>query len=117
MPGLDIHATGERVDQVFADRIKGKTGKFIVTGVSPGGFGADTARVLALYGAKHFIGSRIKATAKWRAHLGWGTCDKGAYLSDCKIATDQAAPHVTDKETAKWLWALSEKVVGQKFDA
>jgi hypothetical protein len=57
----------------------------------------------------------------------------GGYLSDCKLATEQAAPHATDKvrrlhrskdyprlislqETAKKLWELSEKLVGQKFD-
>jgi NADP-dependent 3-hydroxy acid dehydrogenase YdfG len=30
----------------------------IVTGVSPGGFGADTARVLALYGAHVVLAGR-----------------------------------------------------------
>ncbi|KAJ7745006.1 hypothetical protein DFH07DRAFT_977954 [Mycena maculata] len=65
MPDFDINSTGERVGKVFADRIKGKT--VIVTGVSPGGFGADTARVLALYGARVILAGRsltkIKATA------------------------------------------------------
>ncbi|KAJ6604843.1 NAD-P-binding protein [Mycena vulgaris] len=65
MTGFDINSTGESVGKVFADRIKGKT--VIVTGVSPGGFGADTARVLALYGANVVLAgrslSKIKATA------------------------------------------------------
>ncbi|KAJ7230309.1 NAD-P-binding protein, partial [Mycena pura] len=62
---FDINSTGESVGKVFADKIKGKTA--IVTGVSPGGFGADTSRVLALYGAKVVLAGRsltnIKATA------------------------------------------------------
>ncbi|KAJ7346261.1 NAD-P-binding protein [Mycena albidolilacea] len=65
MSAFDINSTGESVGKVFADKIKGKT--VIVTGVSPGGFGADTARVLALYGAKVVLAgrslSKIKATA------------------------------------------------------
>ncbi|KAJ7245425.1 NAD-P-binding protein [Mycena rebaudengoi] len=65
MPGFDINSTGESVGKVFSERIQGKT--VIVTGVSPGGFGADTARVLALYGAKVVLAGRspikIKATA------------------------------------------------------
>ncbi|KAJ7773092.1 NAD-P-binding protein [Mycena metata] len=65
MPTFDINSTGESVGKVFADKIKGKT--VIVTGVSPNGFGADTARVLALYGAKVVLAgrtlSKIQATA------------------------------------------------------
>ncbi|KAF7372785.1 NAD-P-binding protein [Mycena sanguinolenta] len=65
MPAFDINSTGESVGKVFADKIKGKT--VIVTGVSPGGFGADTARALALYGAKVILAgrslSKIQATA------------------------------------------------------
>ncbi|KAJ7148693.1 NAD-P-binding protein [Mycena crocata] len=65
MPTFDINSTGESVGKVFADRIKGKT--VIVTGISPGGFGADTARVLALYGATVVLAGRnpnkIKATS------------------------------------------------------
>ncbi|KAJ6569368.1 hypothetical protein B0H19DRAFT_693539 [Mycena capillaripes] len=40
----------------------------------------------------------------------------GAYLVDCNLAPEQVAPHATDKETAKRLWELSEKLVSQKFD-
>ncbi|KAJ6453378.1 NAD-P-binding protein [Mycena sanguinolenta] len=65
MPAFDINSTGESVGKLFADKIKGKT--VIVTGVSPGGFGADTARALALYGAKFVLAgrslSKIQATA------------------------------------------------------
>ncbi|KAG6909892.1 hypothetical protein DXG01_014706 [Tephrocybe rancida] len=39
----------------------------------------------------------------------------GAYLVDCKVATEQAAPYATDKENAEKLWVLSEKIVGQTF--
>ncbi|KAG6829139.1 hypothetical protein H0H87_012508 [Tephrocybe sp. NHM501043] len=39
----------------------------------------------------------------------------GSYLSDCKVANEQAAPYALDKENAKKLWALSEEIVGQKF--
>ncbi|KAJ7247442.1 NAD-P-binding protein [Mycena haematopus] len=66
MPTFDINSTGESVGKVFADEIKGKT--VIVTGVSPGGFGAETARALALYGAKVVLAgrslSKIQATAE-----------------------------------------------------
>ncbi|KAJ7022615.1 NAD-P-binding protein [Mycena alexandri] len=65
MSTFDINSTGESVGKVFADKIKGKT--VIVTGVSPNGFGADAARVLALYGAKVVLAgrtlSKIQATA------------------------------------------------------
>ncbi|KAJ6449858.1 NAD-P-binding protein [Mycena sanguinolenta] len=65
MPRFDINSTGESVGKVFAEHIKGKT--VIVTGISPGGFGADTSRVLALYGAKVILAgrnlSKIQATA------------------------------------------------------
>ncbi|KAJ6628299.1 NAD-P-binding protein [Mycena sp. CBHHK59/15] len=43
--------------------------------------------------------------------------ETGGYLVDCKLAPEQAAAYSTDKDTAKKLWALSEKLVGQKFDA
>ncbi|ESZ92044.1 hypothetical protein SBOR_7574 [Sclerotinia borealis F-4128] len=38
----------------------------------------------------------------------------GAFLSDCQIV--QTADYTTNAENAKRLWALSEKIVGQKFD-
>lgn len=37
----------------------------------------------------------------------------GAYLENCQVVT--AAPFAADKETAKRLWAMSEKLVGQEF--
>jgi len=40
----------------------------------------------------------------------------GSYLVECQIANEQAAPYSRDKENAKRLWDLSEKIVGQKFD-
>ncbi|KAK7022339.1 short-chain dehydrogenase/reductase family protein [Favolaschia claudopus] len=39
----------------------------------------------------------------------------GAYLDDCVIPADGAAPHSTDAETAKKLWAVTEEAVGEKF--
>ncbi|KAI5478515.1 NAD-P-binding protein [Pseudohyphozyma bogoriensis] len=40
----------------------------------------------------------------------------GAFLSDCHINTEVVAPYALDKDDAAKLWALSEKLVGQKFD-
>ncbi|TGO84860.1 hypothetical protein BPOR_0457g00050 [Botrytis porri] len=39
---------------------------------------------------------------------------KGAYLTDCQIA--ETADYTTNPDYAERLWALSEKLVGQKFD-
>ncbi|KAG5720313.1 Retinol dehydrogenase 12 [Termitomyces sp. T112] len=39
----------------------------------------------------------------------------GAYLVDCKVSNEQAAPYALDKENAKKLWTISEDIVGQKF--
>ncbi|KAI0049331.1 NAD(P)-binding protein [Auriscalpium vulgare] len=39
----------------------------------------------------------------------------GAYLSDCQVHNDLAAPHAVDPENAAKLWALAEKLVGQTF--
>lgn len=72
---FDTTSTGEIVAKALASEIKGKTGEFpssfpedsvlilitsavIVTGVSPGGYGAETARVLALVGAKVVLAGR-----------------------------------------------------------
>ncbi|KAI0036667.1 NAD-P-binding protein [Vararia minispora EC-137] len=41
----------------------------------------------------------------------------GSYLTDCKVANEVAAPYALNKENAKKLWELSEKIVGQKFPA
>lgn len=41
--------------------------------------------------------------------------DSGAYLADAKVSPEQTQPYATDKEGAKKLWALSEKLVGQTF--
>jgi len=38
----------------------------------------------------------------------------GYYLSDCQLA--EAAAHAVNESTAQHLWALSEGLVGQKFD-
>ncbi|KAL2047971.1 hypothetical protein ABVK25_011142 [Lepraria finkii] len=38
----------------------------------------------------------------------------GSYLDDCNVAEPEA--YATDREKAQQLWALSEKLVGQKFD-
>ncbi|KAJ7495096.1 NAD-P-binding protein [Mycena latifolia] len=39
----------------------------------------------------------------------------GAYLDDCKDATDKIAPHSSDPANAARLWEATEKVVGQSF--
>lgn len=38
----------------------------------------------------------------------------GSYLDDCAVA--EAESYAVDKQKADWLWAISEKLVGQKFD-
>ena len=40
--------------------------------------------------------------------------NSGDYLEDCNVA--EPAAHTMDEQTAEKLWALSEKLVGQKFD-
>jgi hypothetical protein len=40
----------------------------------------------------------------------------GAYLTDCNIAIDKAAPETKSEENAKRLWVESEKLVGEKFE-
>lgn len=42
----------------------------------------------------------------------------GSCLIDCQVVTDpnQVHPHATDRESAKKLWELSEKLVGQTFN-
>ncbi|KJA19690.1 hypothetical protein HYPSUDRAFT_44061 [Hypholoma sublateritium FD-334 SS-4] len=61
---FDTSSTGESVATALASCIKGKT--VIVTGVTPGGYGAETVRVLALVGAKVVLAgrtlSKIQAT-------------------------------------------------------
>lgn len=43
--------------------------------------------------------------------------DSGAYLQDCQVVPqDKMEAHGKDAAAAKELWALSEKLVGQKFD-
>jgi hypothetical protein len=39
----------------------------------------------------------------------------GLYLADADIAKEQPKPAAMDPDTAEKLWALSEKLVGQKF--
>ncbi|KAK7007887.1 short-chain dehydrogenase/reductase family protein [Favolaschia claudopus] len=39
----------------------------------------------------------------------------GAYLEDCQIANDKVAPHASDPETARKLWDVTEKLVGESF--
>ncbi|KAF8193450.1 NAD-P-binding protein [Pholiota molesta] len=63
---FDATWTAERVAQALAENIKGKT--VIITGVTPGGYGAEASRVLALAGANLILAgrssSKIKATAE-----------------------------------------------------
>jgi len=53
------------------------------------------------------------ATIVWAA-VGAGI-PNGAYLADCAVA--QPAGHATDPEMADWLWAFSEREVGEVFPA
>ncbi|KAF7292229.1 Short-chain dehydrogenase/reductase family protein [Mycena indigotica] len=39
----------------------------------------------------------------------------GAYLDDCAISENGAAPHSTDPEIARRLWEATEELVGEKF--
>ncbi|KAJ7480751.1 NAD-P-binding protein [Mycena latifolia] len=40
----------------------------------------------------------------------------GAYLVDCKDASETIAPHSSDPANAARLWAVTEKVIGQAFE-
>ncbi|KAJ7495119.1 hypothetical protein FB451DRAFT_1477649 [Mycena latifolia] len=40
----------------------------------------------------------------------------GAYLDDCKDATDKIAPHSSDPASVARLWEVTEKLVGQSFE-
>ncbi|KAJ7677941.1 hypothetical protein DFH06DRAFT_562918 [Mycena polygramma] len=40
----------------------------------------------------------------------------GAYLIDCVDATDKIAPHTADPENAAKLWAVTEEIIGEKFN-
>ncbi|KAK7022333.1 short-chain dehydrogenase/reductase family protein [Favolaschia claudopus] len=39
----------------------------------------------------------------------------GSFLWDCAVANDKIAPHSSDPERAKRLWAATEEAVGEKF--
>ncbi|RDW64362.1 uncharacterized protein DSM5745_09773 [Aspergillus mulundensis] len=41
---------------------------------------------------------------------------RGAYLADCKVDDENVAAFATNKVFAERLWALSEELVGEKFD-
>jgi hypothetical protein len=40
--------------------------------------------------------------------------DGGAYLADCGVAT--ASAYAVDPDAARRLWALSEDLVGERFE-
>ncbi|MCJ1250027.1 hypothetical protein MMC30_007253 [Trapelia coarctata] len=44
------------------------------------------------------------------------TEQNGGYLEKCKVDNDAAQPYAKDKTEATKLWALSEELVGQKFE-
>ncbi len=44
------------------------------------------------------------------------TDQNGSYLVDCHIDMNAVEPYAKDKVDAMKLWALSEMLVGQKFD-
>ncbi|KAJ7287687.1 NAD-P-binding protein [Mycena rebaudengoi] len=112
----------------FAERYKGK---IVVFSLHPGGVvtnlhshltDEDYARFPAYWNEDHsptgWEQTIEQCTATYFvAAFDPAIADKsGAYLVDCQLAPEQAAPFSTDKENAKKLWALSEKLVGQKFD-
>ncbi|KAJ7187382.1 hypothetical protein C8R46DRAFT_288538 [Mycena filopes] len=39
----------------------------------------------------------------------------GAYLCDCAVATEKAAPHSTDSVNAERLWKVTEEIIGETF--
>ncbi|KAJ7059679.1 hypothetical protein C8F01DRAFT_1059067 [Mycena amicta] len=40
----------------------------------------------------------------------------GAYLDDCRVASEQIAAHTADPEKAAQLWTLTEEMIGEKFE-
>ncbi|GJJ08000.1 hypothetical protein Clacol_002207 [Clathrus columnatus] len=59
------------------------------------------------------LSSRCKDTQRERY-----VDQNGSYLVKCQVTTDpeDLRPYACDKECARTLWALSEEIVGQKFD-
>jgi len=55
------------------------------------------------------------ATSVWAATAPELDAQGGTYLADAEV-TDQHAPWARDPESAQRLWALSEQMVGHKFD-
>jgi hypothetical protein len=53
-------------------------------------------------------GSKVMLTSR--------TDHSGAFLVDAQIWTEPLMPHATSQEDAEKLWAISEKLVGQKFE-
>ena len=55
--------------------------------------------------------------SRFKAHPRPLTEHNGIYLLDCQRAKDEdLKPYAVDKNSAARLWALSEELVGQKFD-
>lgn len=55
--------------------------------------------------------------SRFKAHPRLWTEHNGIYLLDCQRAKDEdLKPYAVDKNSATRLWALSEELVGQKFD-
>tara|TARA_B100000902_G_C27202069_1_gene859604 strand:+ start:85 stop:1062 length:978 start_codon:yes stop_codon:yes gene_type:complete len=64
------------------------------------------------------------ATQVWAATTNDLRADNGAYLGDCQVGIEGGnpsengyLPYIYDEDTAKALWALSEKLVKQEFPA
>ncbi|GJJ16249.1 hypothetical protein Clacol_010545 [Clathrus columnatus] len=59
------------------------------------------------------LSSRCKDTQRERY-----VDQNGSYLVKCQVTTDpeDLRPYACDKECARTLWALTEEIVGQKFD-
>jgi hypothetical protein len=54
------------------------------------------------------------ATSVWAATAAELDDDGGAYLADCAVAT--ASAYAVDPDAARRLWALSEDLVGERFE-
>jgi len=55
------------------------------------------------------------ATTVWAASAAELAARGGLYLEDCEVST-KAAPYALDPDAARRLWAMSEEMVGERFD-
>jgi NAD(P)-dependent dehydrogenase (short-subunit alcohol dehydrogenase family) len=91
---------------------------------------AEDAKMFTKEGARGGMPLRFKTIPQGAATSVWAATSAtldglgGLYLEDCSIAqpasgpadSDGYLPHAVDPEAAEGLWALSEAIVGQRFD-